>query len=350
MQLGGHEIDVPRAVLGLFTVVVVGALVYGGATSVAAFGAFNPSWDGTSEIRGLAGDAGADTEIATNTTSYATHGNETVAVIVAPSEPYDDADIDRIEAFLDRGGTLLIAARDGAANDLLERLNADARLDGALLRDDRSHYRGPALPEATNVSNHPLTADVDALTLNYGTAVDPGGSTVLIATSNYGYLDRNDNGRVDDDETLDSYPVATTERVADGRVIVVSDGSAFINVMADRPGNRAFATNAFNGSETVLMDTSHGGDVPPVIAGVLTVRNSPPVQGGLVGLALVAVFAWQRRLYPGRSDPTVEASAEADADALATSASRRHPAMDRGRLTKLMKGIKSLNSQADDDE
>ncbi len=348
MRLAGHEVDVPRALLVLFAVVVGGALVYGGATSVTAFGAFNPSWEGTSDFRGLAGDAGADTRIATNTTDYAGHGNGTVAVVVAPEEPYDGADVRRIEAFLERGGTLLIADRDGTADDFLDGLGAEARLDGALLRDDRNHYRAPALPTATNVSEHPLTEGVDSLTFNYGTAVEPGGATVLVATSEFGYLDRNANGRVDEDEALGSYPVATTEAVGEGRVVVVGDGSAFINVMADRPGNGAFATNVVDGSDTVLIDTSHSGDVPPVIAALLTVRDSPPLQGGLVAVALVAVFAWQRRVYPRPSDPSVGASS--GPDALADSATRRHPAMDRGRLTSLMKGIKSLNSQADDDE
>jgi hypothetical protein len=348
VRLGEYDVDVPRALLVVFALVVISVLVYGGATSVSAFGAFNPSWEGTSDLRGLAGDAGADTEVATNATAYDDYGNGTVAVVVAPEEPYDPADVRRIEAFLDRGGTLLIADRDGTANDLLAGLDADARLDGAVVRDERNNYRHPALPEATKVTEHSLTRGVDVFTLNYGTTVEPGAATVLVATSEFAYPDRDGNGQVGDDEMLASAPVATTEAVGDGRVIVVGDGSAFINVMADRPGNRAFATNAFDGSETVLIDTSHGGDVPPVIAALLAVRNSPPLQGLLFGVVLVAVFAWQRRLYPQPSEPSVGGSA--DPDAVAASAAGRYPRMDRGRLARLMKGINSFSSQADDDE
>jgi len=348
VRVGGHDVDVPRAVLVGVALVVGVTLVYGGATSVAAFGAFNPSWEGTADLRTLAGETGADTEVATNTTAYDGYGNGTVAVIVAPDEPYEAAEVRHIAAFLERGGTLLVADRNGTADDLLERVGATARLDGAPLRDDRTHYRGPALPVATNVSEHPLTAGVDALTLNHGTAVVAGDSTVLVATSEFAYLDDDRNGEVDDDESLASYPVATTETVGAGRVVVVSDGSAFINVMADRPGNRAFATNVFNGSDTVLIDTSHGGDPPPVISALLTVRNSPPLQGVLVGLALVVVFAWHRRLYPRPAAPAVEGAS--DPDAVAASAVGRYPRMERGRVGRLMQGVKSLNSQPDDDE
>ena len=66
MRVGGHDVDVPRAVLVGVALAVVVTLVYGGATSVAAFGAFNPTWEGTADLRTLAGETGAHTEVATN--------------------------------------------------------------------------------------------------------------------------------------------------------------------------------------------------------------------------------------------------------------------------------------------
>lgn len=348
MRLGGYEISVPRAVVVAFGVVVVGALVYGGATSVTAFGAFNPSWEGTSDLRGQADEAGAETAIATNTTTYEAYGNDTVAVVLAPSESYNETEISRIQAFLDRGGTLLVADRDGTANELLAALGAEARVDGALLRDERNYYRDPALPVANNVSNHTLTDGVDALTLNYGTAVEPGESTVLVSSSEFGYLDRDRNDQLDDDETLGSYPVATTEPAGEGRVVVVGDASAFINAMAERDGNRAFATNLFEDAGTVLIDTTHSGDVPPLIAGLLAVRGSPALQGGLVGVALVLVFGWQQGIYSRETNPT--ADGRPAPEALADSAAEEYPSLDRRRLGRLMKGIKSISSGRDDDE
>ena len=348
MRLGGYEITVPRAVVVAFAVVVVGALLYGGATSVAAFGAFNPSWEGSSDLRAQADEAGAETAIATNTTAYEAHGNDTVAVVLAPSESYNETEIERIQAFLDRGGTLLVADRSGTASELLAALGAEARVDGALLRDERNYYRDPALPVANNVSNHTLTGGVDALTLNYGTAVEPGESTVLVSSSEFGYLDRDRNDQLDDDETLGSYPVATTEPAGEGRVVVVGDASAFINAMAERDGNRAFATNLFEDAGTVLIDTTHSGDLPPLIAALLAVRASPALQGGLVGVALVLVFGWQQGIYSRETNVT--ADGRPDPEALADAAAEKYPSLDRSRLGRLMKGIKSISSGRDDDE
>ncbi len=348
MRVGGHEVDTPRAVLVVFAVVTLSALVFGAATSAAAFGAFNPSWEGTTDIRGIASDAGAETTVAENTTEYEAYGNETVAVVLAPGEPYTETEIERIEAFLERGGTLLVADRAGEGNELLAALGADARVDGALLRDERNYYRASALPRATNVTDHPLTEDVDALTLNYGTAVDPGGATVLASSSDVAYLDRNDNGQPDDEEELDTYPVATTENVSEGRVVVVGDASAFINVMAERPGNRQFARNLFSDGDTVLVDTSHSGGVPPLIAALLAVRGSPALQFGLVGVGLLVAFGWQRRAFD--RDDEDELRRRPSPETLADSATDRHPEFERSKVRRLMRGIKSINSQETSDE
>ena len=348
MRAGGYEIEAPQVVLAALAVVTLSALVFGAATSAAAFGAFNPSWDGTTDIREVAGDAGAETVVVDNTTDYEAYGNGTVAVVLAPNESYTETEIDHVEAFLERGGTLLVADRGGTGNELLAALGIEARVDGNLLRDDRNYYRAPALPRATNVEQHPLTEDVDELTLNYGTAVNPGDSTVLVSSSNVSYLDRSGNGVVDGNERLRSHPVATTENVSAGRVVVVGDASAFINAMAERPGNRQFARNVFSEADTVVVDTSHSGGVPPLVAALLAVRGSPPLQFGLVGVGLLVVFGWQRRAFD-RGDED-ELRRRPTPETLADSAADRYPAFDRSRVRRLMEGIKSINFQRGDDE
>lgn len=348
MRLAGYEVRVPVAVLSVLAVVVLGAFVVGGATSGASFGAFNPEWEGTTDLRSIADDAGADTKVATNTTAYDEHGEDTVAVVLAPEDGYTEAEVRRIEAFLDRGGTLLVADRGGTGNELLAALDADARVDGTLLRDERNYYRDPALPVATEVANHSLTTDVDSLTFNYGTAVEPGNSTVLVSSSEFGYLDSNGNGELDDDETLSSYPVATTEPVGAGQVLVVGDASAFINAMAERPENRQFARNVFADGETVLVDTSHSGSVPPLVGALLTVRGSPPLQGGLVLVAVLVVLGWQLRLFDRPEETALDS--DPSTDTLVDSVARQYPGFERERLRRLMKGIKSINHERGDDE
>jgi hypothetical protein len=131
-------------------------------------------------------------------------------------------------------------------------------------------------------------------------------------------------------------------------VVVVSDPSAFINVMAEQPGNRQFARNLFSEDDTVLVDASHSGGVPPLISVLLAIRGSPMLQFGTVGLGLLVVFVWQRGVFDRTDDeafdrrPTPELLAESAADS--------HPEFDRGRIQRLMKGIKSINSERGDDE
>lgn len=294
MRLGERQVDVPRAVFAVLAVAVVGGLVFGAATSAAAFGWYNPGWEGTADLRGLDDDEGAEPTLARNASAYGGAGDGTVAYVVAPTEPYSDRDAARVAGFVERGGTLVVADRDGTGNELLATVGAEARVDGVPVRDERHYYRSPALPEATEVSDHPLTDGVDAVTLNHGTVVEPGNATVLVRTSPFAYRDENRNDRLDDDETMAAHAVVTLEEVGDGRVVVVSDPSAFINVMLERPGNRALAANLVSDHDRAVVDVSHADDVPPLVAALETLRESLGLQLALVLGALGVLGAWRR--------------------------------------------------------
>jgi hypothetical protein len=290
------DVNYPRLVLlGLVLAVVLGVGV-AASTSSAAFGAYNAEWDGASDLRAVGTDAGAEVEIVRNVSAYREYEpNETVAVILSPDRPYTPGERDRLRSFVRTGGTLLVAEDFGTnGSDLLAGVGASARFDGGLLRDERTYYRAPALPEADNVSDHPLTEGVDSLTLNYGTPVEPDGATVLVRTSEFGYVDRNRNGDLDDDETLRSYPVATVESVGEGRVIAVGDPSLLINAMIERPGNRAFAANVVGSGEVALLDYSHTADIPPLSLALLVLREEPLLQVLVGGLGIGVIGLWVR--------------------------------------------------------
>lgn len=291
------DLDLPRVALAGFALAVCTALAVGGATSGVAFDAFNPDWDGTSDLRATAEGTGSDPVIVRNATRYDEYGANATAFVLAPEEPYTDEDVDRIRAFLERGGTLVVADRDGPhGHALLAELGVAARPVGPLLRDERHYYRDPALPVATEVGNHTFVDGVDAITINYGTAVEPNGTTVLASSSEYAYLDRDGSETLSDNETLASYPVATVEPVGNGSVVTVGDPSIFINVMQERGGNRAFIAALVAGTDHTVVDISRAGSPPPLIGLLLTVRESVPLQagiglGGLALLRLVGVYA-----------------------------------------------------------
>ncbi|WP_416840438.1 DUF4350 domain-containing protein [Haloferax sp. DFSO52] len=299
MRIGSSDIGYPHLlVAGLLTAMLLGVGV-GASTSGTAYGAFNSAWDGGSALRDVATDAETETSIVYNTTEYdeATE-SETIAFVISPTNGYTDAEAARLESFVRAGGTLVVADDFRLhSNALLERIGASARIDQTPLRDDRHQYKTGALPVATRVESSPVTRDVDQLSLNHPTTVSPNGSTVLVRSSNFSYLDRDDDATLDDDETLDSYPIVTIEQVGAGEVIVVSDPSLFINSMVERPDNRAFADALVGSHETLLLDYSNVDERPPLQVALNTIRSSPFFQfvaGGVALSALVAVARFGR--------------------------------------------------------
>ncbi len=298
--------DYPRvALITIFLLTNVG-LVMAMSTSTTAYGPYNADWDGGTELRDQTRSAGAEPEIATSTAVYLDSGSDSVAFVLAPTATYTEADISRLRQFISRGGTLVVAG-EGAntTNDLLAGLDVETRLNGTSVRDDQSNYRNASLPRATNVSEHSLVNDTDALTLNNGTVLDvperdvtddpSERPSVLVRTAPSAYLDTNGNRTLDDTETIGSYPVAAVEPAGSGRVVVVSDASVFTNAMLEQDGNAAFTRALSRNATTAVLDYSHRPPLPALTYTLLTVRSAPAVQTLLAVLVLGAITLWARR-------------------------------------------------------
>lgn len=341
------DLDVPRVVLLVLTLVVVGAFLAGGVTSGVSFAAFNQNWDGTSELRTTATDVGSEPVIVQNTTRYDAYAQNDVAFVLAPEQRYGDADRRRVRAFVERGGTLVVAEREGApGHALLEGIGADARPNGTVLRDARRHYRSPAFPVAENVSEQPLVDGVESVTMNHGTAVEPNGATVLVTSSETAYLDADADSSLSENETLAAYPIVTVESIGSGRVVVVGDPSVFINVMQAETNNDAFTAALLEDTDHALVDVSHASSPPPLVAVVLAIRNSVALQVGVgaAGLTLVGVCT---RLVGRRDDAPRPAVDDAD---LPGGLQRLYPDLDVETVERLTQGVLSDRSQSSDDE
>jgi hypothetical protein len=350
-ELLGIEWDVPRVLLAALVVATLLGLVVAASTSSAAFGLYNPNFEGTSELRSVADEADTETTVIQNTSGYRTADPGTVALVLAPDRGYTERELASMRGYLNRGGTLVVAEDVGTTgNDLLDGLGASARVNGTLLRDERHNYQSPALPVARNVTdNQTLTRGVGSLTLNYGSTVEPGDGnvTVLVRSSEFAYLDRNGNAELDENERLDSRPVATVEPVGQGRVVVVSDPSVFINAMLERSGNRRFARNLAGEGDRLLLDFSHTADLPPLALALVTVRNVPLLQTLVGGLAVGLVGAWGVGLFGRfgglvgrlrRDRAATEGPPVSEADLVAYLQSE-HPDWDPERVRRIAQGL-----------
>lgn len=370
MDLDLQDLSYPRAVLIAFLVTVNLALVGAVTTSATPHGPYNGAWDGGSTLRTSATSSDASTTHAIDTEPYETvTANGTVAFIVAPQEDYSPTAAARVRQFVQRGGTVVVASEDNRTDRLLSELGVETRIDGRPVRDEREHYRGPALPVATNVNDHPLTDGVESLTLNYGTVLNRSraGNTaprservgeVLVNTSGFAYVDANENETLDFSETVGPRPVVVVEPIGEGAVVVVSDASVFTNAMLDREGNAQFATTLLTSHERVLLDYSHGRPLPPLIYALLVVRDTPLLQFVLGLGAVGAVVGWTYRdslptLAGVSFGPTPEerlSGVRPDEAELAAFLADRHPDWDADRIERVTKALIQQRQESDTNE
>lgn len=349
----------PRLLLYALVAIVGLGLVIGASTSGAAFGTYTHGWDGTSELRSEANAAGAETIVATDTARYEeTTAEGTVGVILASEEAYSTDDGARVADFVRRGGTIVVADDIGSTNQLLQEIGASTRVDGDPLRDERHYHRSPALPVATRTADHPYVSDSETFTMNHGTALTPNGADVLIQSSEYSYLDHNRNQQFDGDEVIGPRPVMTIEEVGQGQVIVIGDTSALINVMLERPGNRAFVQQLFDAHDRVLIDQSYAGELPPLALALLALRGSAVLQlllvVGLVGGVAIldrrpdrlrAIRSW----LSGPSE-IQRMNTTLDQSELHAILETQHPDWDSGRRKRVTTVIMNARKKPDNDD
>ncbi|MDL0120020.1 DUF4350 domain-containing protein [Halobacterium salinarum] len=360
MEVLDHEITYPRLLMGALALTIVLAAVVGLTTSSAGFGAYNSAWDGTQDFRDLTSSNGAETVIAQSAKPYqVAEASTTTAVVLAPTTNYSTTQTDTVAAFLNQGGTLVVAGDIGAAsNRLLADLGVRTRIENTPLRDDEQNYRSPALPIAVNVSTAPMTRGVSQVTLNYPTILAPGeDSTVLVSSSRFSYADETRDGVLNDSETVRSRPVVASESYGDGRVVVLSDPSLFINSMQAQPDNQQFAQNLVGSSQTVIFDYTHTADLPIAMAIIQKVGRSDWLQ---LAVALIAVagmvIGWRReRAFPslreivGREPVDVETVGLSE-DAIIGGLEQRYPDWDRERIERVARSITSGRRKKNTDE
>lgn len=338
MRICGYELTYPRVVFVVVLITTLTTVAVGVGTSSAAYGSYNYDWDGTSDIRPVAADAGSDIEIVRSEAGYRqANAQSATALILEPTDSYSEPESDAVASFLDRGGTVVIAAEgDSEANQLLTTLGVSSQFDGRALRDEQRHYGNPALPIGTSVREATVTSNVSQLTVNHGTTVSASeDATVLINSSAFSYIDANANDELDPAEPIQEHPIVVREAVENGSVVLVSDGSVFINGMLDRTDNRQFAANVLGRSDTLLIDHQRRPAIPEAVAFVLTIINSP-LRLLLLALSVISVIGivWWR-VTADRDDGSTPISAEQYSEIIEGEVIKRQPSWDDERVERV---------------
>ncbi|MDP9033551.1 MAG: DUF4350 domain-containing protein [Myxococcota bacterium] len=194
-------------------------------SQVAHASPFDPSgsdWEGLSELILMAvNELGRERVVVTNSLDVGALKREDGVLLVHPQGALD---VDELSSFMRAGGRVVLLDDFGTGEDLLSRY-AIRRV--ALPTRPAESLRGnPALAVAVPADAHPLVRDVSRVITNHGTGVlAPSLSPLLVV-----------RGQSEPDVL-----VGLAGSVAQGRLVVVGDGSIAINSMLRYPGNRAFA-------------------------------------------------------------------------------------------------------------
>jgi hypothetical protein len=214
------------ATLGLLLCLTVGR------AAQAAFECADPGWEGTSELLAIARQTFGSSRVRlVSELDYAELRPGDRIVILHPQTQLDAASL---TAFLEAGGRLALLDDFGTSEALLDRFSirramAPLSPKETLNRNVNLPIAFPAAPTTPGglPADHPLLAGVERVVLNHPTVLThPTVSPILqIPTTDGNHA-----------------TVALTAVIGDrslGRLVVMSDPSAFINLMLRYPGNRA---------------------------------------------------------------------------------------------------------------
>jgi len=224
---------------------------------------------------------------------------EETALLLVPYLVFTDGELDKLERYLNNGGTLIIADDYGHGNEVLAYLDVKARFTGVNLVDPLSSQNSPLFPVITHFNDHVFTEGVERLVMNHPAGLSNIGEDEALAYSSlFSFLDMEGNGVKDEEDGAGPLPVMAKIQRGQGRLVLISDPSIFINSMLETGGNQTLLENfsalAVRG---MYIDQSHIAESNLEQAkGIL--KKARSLLGSSAGLLLlVAVFAALLPLY-----------------------------------------------------
>jgi hypothetical protein len=354
----------PIYVIGAIIIVValvVSVPVFNSTTE--DFSTYNAQWNGCSRIK----DLSASPQDRPVSSAFSLEGlgaeNRGVLVMLNPSDNVNmtQSDIANVKAFVQNGGSLLLAADFGNANPVLDGLGLGdtVRFNQSLLVDAMSNWGGSAFPEISFFSPSNVTTDVQHVYFDYGTVLDINGTSypsniaVLARSGPSSYLIATpaDIGTPQNGSsaTTGEKPVLAYLGYGNGKIMLLSDPSVFVNGMLDKGDNAKLYENIIanltNGDTTapIIFDESHYVQQPLWSAGYGDIMSSDATKFifvlGATGLFVLGVVASRRRQKTEQQRPDV-VEVPLDEATIMGLIAERHPRWSRLRLRELFNNLR----------
>jgi len=288
----------------------------------------NPYWNGLSEL-----DSRTHPFVVSDLprlSNLVLRPSDSVLLMLGPSKPFTDEDVDSVRGLLEAGGLVILAEDFGVGNELLEGLGIEARFSGMVLLDPLFKDRDSRMPRMIDFTVSRYTQGLSALTLNYATVLtDVGDGVRVIARSTaFSYLSEDLSAAPEEAEVVGPLPVMAEVGYGGGSLVLISDSSLFINSMLDRDDNGALLRNLVDG-RVVYVDVSHWTpslltQFKGVLARVYDVAGATEIKYGLVVVLAVIVSSvkWRGKEVKEDKDEVEDALKE-------------HPEWDRALLERL---------------
>jgi len=209
-------------------------------------------------------------------------------------------EVAELRSYVEEGGVLIIADDHRFGNKILRGLEVDARFHGDSLVDPLFNYGYKEFLLINDIRPSPLTTNVSSLKLNYATVLEIENGIVAANSSSFSFIDSNLDSVRQEEERIGPFPVIAHFGIGDGKLILISDPSIFINGMIEQNNNPEFLFNLFRTAgpdATVYLQMDHLPKSLLIEGKELLVRirswTSGPTQIMAITLIIIAVL-----LYP----------------------------------------------------
>jgi hypothetical protein len=221
-------------------------------------------------------------------------GPSDTLLIASPTRNYTLEESNSVASFLKSGGKVVVMDDFGNANSLLEGIGSPITINATPLCEYEYYHVNHTFPIISYLNPSDDMANVSSIILNHPASLDVSpGAYELAQTSGRGWLDINDNSRIDGREKMGRFVVIAKANIDNGQLIVISDPDVFINSMIDLGDNQIFMGNIFNGN--VWIDVGHGRSLTLFGAVYYTVKYDVKAQAALIMLLVLSGYAYIQR-------------------------------------------------------